>query len=194
MSVSVFRMRKDLRFRSYGYDCNAIDEQSLMAREHPARMKRESISDWWTPVPCFPQNPMTEAGDFFTAGTIGLFGVSDRVFEDETARKLLQEAGELLPLVVSEESRTVFCYRITSKGLRHEVLDNERSVTENYFKLQLVFFPDRLRSGGCFNLPGEIDVFAVHDPSLPPDRDFFQWYHLKGYTGLKFEQMWREDS
>ena len=52
-------------------------------------------------MPCFPQNPMTEAGDFFTAGTIGLFGVSDRVFEDETARKLLQEAGELLPLVVS---------------------------------------------------------------------------------------------
>ena len=192
MKKSVFRLRKNSKCRSYSYDCTEVDTHAVMAREFPANKAWESIADWWRPIRCYSSNPLKEAGDFFTAGTIGRFGVSDRVFNDPIARGLLEQTGELLPLEVPEEGRRIYFFRLTSRGLRPEFLDEKKSVKRDYFDQHLVFHNDLLPAGGCFCLPRSIDVFVIHDPSLPPEKDFIQWYRMKGYTGLEIEEMWKE--
>ena len=193
MSKSVYRMRMNPIYRSYSYDQAECDTQALVNREFPARKERISIQDWWQPVNCFACNPGKKCGDFFGAGQIGRFGVSDCVFNDPVARGVLEQTGELLPLEVPEENRRIYFYRLVKHGERTDTLDEAKSVMKNYFDLKPVFFSDRLPEGGCFCLPREIDVFAVHDPAMPAERDFVQWYQKMGYTGLDFELMWTED-
>ena len=190
----VYRINQNSKGRQYSYDMPESEMFAISNREFPARLKGESISDWWEPVPCFATHPLDPALDFFAAGIIGQFAVSERVFEDSIARGLLEQSGEFLPLLIPEEGRTIHFFRPVAWGFRTEAFDEQRSVIRDYRDAKFVFIEDALPPGGTFGLPRKIDVFVVHDPAFPPEKDFRQWYQLKGYTGLRFEELWREEA
>lgn len=56
------------------------------------------------------------------------------------------------------------------------------------------FLPDRTPLGTMFRLREYPSPrYVATDPSLPAEKDFYQWYHQQGYQGLKFRLMWDSD-
>ncbi len=56
------------------------------------------------------------------------------------------------------------------------------------------FIPDKTPLGTMFRLREYPSPrYVATDPSLPAEKDFYQWYHQQGYQGLKFRLMWDSD-
>jgi len=111
---------------------------------------------------------------------------------DEKLVSLLTVNGEFLPVRVEGEQLQL--HNIISFS---DCVDHTRS----RFKAPTVAIPHQLLYpffdsskvplGVHFRLreyPGP--RYVATDPSLPPEKDFYQWYHKQGYKGLEFRLLW----
>ena len=111
---------------------------------------------------------------------------------DETLVLLLKVNGEFLPVVV--DGNLLMLHNIVKFS---DCIDHQRSKfgsTTGRVPAQLIFpcfHADKVPLGIHFRLreyPGP--RYVATDPSLPPEKDFYQWYHKQGYKGLKFRLLW----
>ena len=111
--------------------------------------------------------------------------------QDKTLRKLLLASCELLPLKL--DGREPFVVHST------KIVDcvDEASSRIKYLSDDVwVFFKDMLPSCGQICRLGQYRTavtIIVTDSDLPPEEDFYQWYHKQGYTGLRFKLLWQSD-
>lgn len=115
---------------------------------------------------------------------------------DKTLVSLLEVNGEFLPVVVNGEP--LLLHNITCFS---DCVDHKRSRFDPAtpgIPAQLLFpYFDvaKVPLGIHFRLreyPGP--RYTVTDPSLPPEKDFYQWYHKQGYKGLTFRLLWDSET
>lgn len=116
--------------------------------------------------------------------------------EDETLVSLLEIDGEFLPVVVDGDPLQL--HNITRFS---DCVDHQRSrfgPTTGRVAPQLTypsFDNAKVPLGIHFRLreyPGP--RYVATDPSLPPEKDFHQWYHKQRYKGLKFRLLWDSEN
>jgi len=125
----------------------------------------------------------------------GEFVLTKEAQEDQVLLHLLGADGEFLPVLVDGES--LLLHNITQFA---DCVDEARSIRG----LPLNGVPDIIRFP-CFHankVPLGIHFrlreypgarYIATDSSLPPEKDFYQWYHKMGYKGLKFRLLWDSD-
>jgi len=114
---------------------------------------------------------------------------------DEVLIKLLENDGEFLPVFVDGELR-----RLHNITRFYECVDQERSkwgITIGDVPGRIEkprFIKDAVPLGIQFRLREfPVPRYVATDVSLPPEKDFYQWYHLRGYKGIKFRLLWDSD-
>lgn len=123
----------------------------------------------------------------------GDFILTKQAEKDETLLELLKPDGEFLPVTV--DGKPMRFHNITRFT---DCLDYEKSQWRWDMIGQVPggishprFIPEKVPVGRMFRLmeyPGP--RYLATDPSLPPESDFYQWYHHHGYDGLLFKLMW----
>ena len=107
--------------------------------------------------------------------------------DDLVLQKILLASCELLPLrVEGREALVVHATRLL------DCVDEERSKIKYLDDDTWVFLPDKVVIGTICRIKTQpwINIVAT-DSSLPPEEDFYQWYHKQGYTGLRFKLLWQ---
>lgn len=135
--------------------------------------------------------PKKPRGIFYEWG-LGELILTRQAEEDKILVSLLQVDGEFLPVVVDGEP--LLLHNITrfadcvdeSCSKRGPTIDGVRDIIR-----YPCFHAAKVPLGIHFRLreyPGP--RYVATDPSLPPEKDFCQWYHKQGYKGLKFRLLW----
>lgn len=184
-----FSLHSNSDFQSYSPD---MDEQEIAQLFKPLHLKRLAgleLSEDWPSLSVYLSSPDNPRSDFSTAPILGRFSISPRVFDDSVMRRLLEAAGELLPMTVSETGAVWHIFSLLPKSHCAEVADEPNCKRNNYQDvINYAFHQEKLPDGGLFSMPKRIHVYAVNDEQLPPEADFIQWYNQQGYTGLRFEE------
>jgi hypothetical protein len=184
-----FRLQSNWRFQSYVPD---MEEKAASDLFRPSRVRRLAglpLAEQWPHLPVYLGNPDSPPSDFSCAPIIGRFAISPRVYEDTVMRSILEAAGELLPMTVTESGAVWRLFSLLPRSHCLDVVDEancERDRSKNVINFS--FRQDKLPDGGIFSMPKHIHAYAVHDEQLPAERDFIQWYRRQGYTGLVFEE------
>lgn len=112
--------------------------------------------------------------------------------EDQTMVSLLEVDGEFLPVIVDGEP--LLLHNITRFADCVDEKRSKRGPTIDGVQ-DIIRFPcfhaDMVPLGIHFRLreyPGP--RYVATDPNLPPEKDFYQWYHQQDYKGLKFRILW----
>jgi hypothetical protein len=135
-----------------------------------------------------PKRPL---GIFYQYASAELI-LTPQAQEDKILVSLLEVNGEFLPVLVGNES--LLLHNIAQFT---DCLDYERSKRGPTVQgvQDIIRFPcfhaDKVPLGIHFRIreyPGP--RYTATDPSLPPEKDFYQWYHKQGYKGLKFRLLW----
>jgi hypothetical protein len=115
-----------------------------------------------------------------------------KALEDQAIVSLLEMNGELLPVIVDGEP--LLLHNITCFSDCVDEARSKRGPTIDGVK-DIIRFPcfyvDEVPLGIHFRLreyPGP--RYVATDSSLPPEKDFYQWYHKQGYKGLNFRLLW----
>ncbi len=176
----------DTSFQDYLDDMPESESSAISVKCVEPRRRREAIGEWFPLIPVFVRSPHLPASDFFSAPVVGAFAISCRVYEDAVITDMLESMGELLPMKVTGEQRLVYAFNSLDKILCEGIVDGAKC-EKKYGRLsKIAFVNDLLPSHGLFSVPEAGGrVFAVHNPELPPEKDFVQWYRRQGYTGLK---------
>ncbi len=109
--------------------------------------------------------------------------------KDPVLRKLLLNSCELLPVVAEERE----AYVVHSTNIVDCV--DKLSSRIKYLDDDLwLFFPEKLRFGKIIKIATQPWVTIIaSDSNLPPEEDFYQWYHKQGYKGLRFKLLWQSE-
>ncbi len=186
----VFRVNNDQGFQAYVPDMEEQEGDADVFK--PSRIRRYAglpLAEQWPHLPVYLGNPDCEPSDFACAPILGRFSVSPRVYEDEVMRSMLEAAGELLPMTVTDTGAVWHLFSLLPKCHCLDVVDEANCERDRYKNvINFSFHQDRLPDGGIFSLPKDIHAYAVHDEQLPAERDFIQWYRRQGYKGLVFEE------
>ena len=155
----------------------------------------ESRQPVWPPkVELEVTKPKRPKGIFFQ-WVSGELILTPKAQEDKMLVSLLEVHGEFLP--VSVDNEPLLLHNINQFT---DCLDYERSRRGPTIQgvQDIIRFPcfhaDKVPLGIHFRLreyPGP--RYTASDPSLPPEKDFYQWYHQQGYKGLKFRLLWDSD-
>jgi hypothetical protein len=112
--------------------------------------------------------------------------------EDQTMVSLLEVDGEFLPVIV--DGKPLLLHNITRFADCVDEKRSKRGPTIDGVQ-DIIRFPcfhaAKVPLGIHFRLreyPGP--RYVATDPSLPPEKDFYQWYHQQDYKGLKFRLLW----
>ncbi len=108
---------------------------------------------------------------------------------DPVLQRLLLASCELLPIVI--EGREALVAHSTTKV---DCVD-EASSRIKYLDDDLwLFFSEKLQFGKIIKIATQPWVTIIaSDSNLPPEEDFYQWYHKQGYKGLRFKLLWQGD-
>ena len=102
---------------------------------------------------------------------------------------MLEAAGELLPMTVTESGAVWHIFSLLPKSHCLDVVDEANCQRDRYKNvINFAFHQSKLPDGGIFSMPKHIHAYAVHDEELPAERDFVQWYRKQGYVGLVLEE------
>jgi hypothetical protein len=185
----VFSVHSNWRFQSYSPDMAEETVFELFKKPHELRLAGLPLADDWPQLPVFLSSPDHPPSDFSTAPILGRFSISPRVFEDQVIRGMLESAGELLPMIVTQTGVVWHIFSLLPKSHCLEVVDEANCQRDRYQDvINYAVRQEKLPEGGVFSLPKDILAHAIHDEQLPPEKDFIQWYQLQGYTGLRFEE------
>jgi hypothetical protein len=185
----VFSVHSNWRFQSYSPDMAEETVFEVFKTSHERRLAGLPLAEEWPKLPVYLSSPDHPQSDFATAPILGRFAISPRVFNDEIVRRMLESAGELLPMSVEATSEIWHIFSLLPKSQCLDVVDEANCVKNTHGNiLNYAFFQDKLADSGIFSLPRQTSAYAIHDEQLPPEKDFIQWYQLQGYTGLRFEE------
>jgi hypothetical protein len=157
-------------------------------------MKRLGVplTDCWRTLALKSYKPKRPTGLFIQI-SLGEFILTKQAEKDETLLELLKPDGEFLPVTV--DGKPMRFHNVTRFT---DCLDYEKSQWRWDMIGQVPggishprFIPEKVPVGRMFRLmeyPGP--RYLATDPSLPPESDFYQWYHHQGYDGLLFKLMW----
>lgn len=118
--------------------------------------------------------------------------LSHQAREDKIMMSLLEVNGEFLPVLV--DGNPLILHNITcftdcvdeKKSRRGPAVDGVQDIIRFPF-----FQADKVPLGIHFRIREFRGArYVATDPSLPPEKDFYQWYHKQGYKGLKFRLLW----
>ncbi len=105
---------------------------------------------------------------------------------------LLEVDGEFLPVIV--DGKPLLLHNITRFADCVDEPRSRRGAAINGVQ-DIIRYPcfhaNKVPPGIHFRLrefPGA--RYVATDPSLPPEKDFYQWYYQQGYKGLKFRLLW----
>ncbi|HTV74158.1 MAG TPA: hypothetical protein VME66_10665, partial [Candidatus Acidoferrales bacterium] len=106
-------------------------------------------------------------------------------------RPILEEAGELLPMVI--EGQLFFYFNLM---ILADCLDYERSEFDDAQKRFIrkgVFDKANLPATSVFSIPQErLSAFYVSEGLVPYTNDFKKAYEHHGLSGLEFELVWSQ--
>ena len=142
----------------------------------------------WEPVECCVYKPRKNSTDFASFWMCPVL-FSDRSLADTILKRLLKESCEFLPLAMPNMTPIM----IHSTKIA-DCLDEGSSRIEYGVEDHWIFHSDRLPPiGQICRLGGYRTVVTIiaTDSDLPPEEDFYQWYHKQGYTGLRFTLLWQ---
>ncbi len=111
---------------------------------------------------------------------------------DPVLLRLLLASCELLPIIVEGREAVV------SHSIKIVDCVDENSSRIKYLPDDVwIFVPDKLSPAGQICRIGQyrtaVSIIAT-DTNLPPEEDFYQWYHKQNYTGLRFKLLWQSDT
>lgn len=128
----------------------------------------------------------------FLEWSSGDFVLTKEAQGDNILVSLLETDGEFLPVIV--DGKPLSLHNITRFT---ECVDQERSkwgLTIGNVPGRIEyprFHADKVPLGIHFRLREfPVPRYVATDPSLPPEKDFYQWYHKQGYKGLEFRLLW----
>jgi len=135
--------------------------------------------------------PNRPRGIFFQWSS-GEFILTPEAQNDKNLVSLLEVNGEFLPVIV--EGERLLLHNITCfsdcvdepRSRRGPTIDGVQDIIR-----YPCFHADKVPLGIHFRLreyPGP--RYTATDSSLPPEKDFYQWYHKQGYKGLSFRLLW----
>lgn len=155
-------------------------------------LKGESRLDVWPDALELTIDDRKRPRGLFFQWSASEFILTSEACNDKTLVSLLAVDGEFLPVTVDGEPllfHNITCFL--------DCVDHNRS----RFKTPTAAIPHQLLFpyfdvgkvplGIHFRLreyPGA--RYVATDPSLPPEKDFYQWYHKQGYKGLSFRLQW----
>lgn len=134
----------------------------------------------------------TRPRGIFLQWSSGEYVLTKEAQNDKVLVQILETDGEFLPVIVDDEP--LLLHNITRFA---DCVDESRS--KRGLPLNGVpdiirfpcFYTDKVPLGIHFRLreyPGP--RYVATNSSLPPEKDFYQWYHQQGYKGLKFRLLW----
>ena len=183
--LRVYRVRQDIE--RYQYFLRADDEPFILEPDCKPRAAT------WTPPPVFVYEPLLEDGDFYQFGDSILIA-SPRA--TEVLRGFFEEAGELLPLPHEGTQ-----YTLLNVTLCINCLDHERSAWlrtkagQRVYPTRYAFHRNRFDESALFKIPethpGEI---LLVEGLREPEEEFRHVVEQAGLRGLRFEELWHEDS
>jgi hypothetical protein len=182
-----FRIGIDTKFQDYSPDMPEAESSPVLGRWILACRSLEPATPWFGQFSAFVRTPQLPASDFMNAPLVGRFAISEKVHGDVVMRGLLEAAGELLPMEVTDTGNFIYAFNPLVQARKEGLVDLERCERRWGDDIsKIAFHDDRLPDGGLFTIPEySVGVFAVHSPDFLPERDFVQWYRKQGYTGLK---------
>ena len=189
MKKQSYKIEIDTTFQDYLPDMPEPEMRVSFERWLAGRKTLEPIRPWLGRFPVYVRDPEAPPSDFFNAPCIGLFSISGKVYADQTMRALLEAAGELLQMEVTDTAEFIYSFNPLQVSQQKGVVDLARCEWKYGRISRIAFFSECLPDGELFTIPEYIVVlYASHSGSLPPEKDFFQWYQRQGYTGLKFTE------
>jgi len=182
-----YKIAIDHRFQDYRPDMPESESGPLCNRWLDAVRSFEPVKSWLGRFPVVVRSPQLPASDFFNAPLIGRFAISETVFADSVMRGILEAAGELLPMQLSDSGKLIFSFSPSKAARKDGLVDLDRCERRWGDAIsRIAFHNERLPAGELFTVPEySVVVYAAHSPGLPPEKDFVQWYRRQGYTGLK---------
>lgn len=161
-------------------------------RMTPILLKGESRLEVWPDALQLTIGDRKRPRGLFFQWSAGEYILTPEAQDDQTLVSLLEVNGEFLPVTVDGEP--LLFHNITCFS---DCVDHNRS----RFKTPTAAIPHQLLFpyfdvakvplGIHFRLreyPGA--RYVATDSSLPPEKDFYQWYHQQGYKGLTFRLLW----
>lgn len=152
----------------------------------------ESRQDVWPDLLELEVTKPKKPKGLFLQWIAGELILTHKAQEDETLVSLLEDDGEFLPVIVDDEQ--LLLHNITRFT---DCVNEERSKRGTAINgvQDIIRFPcfhaDKVPLGIHFRIREFRRVrYVATDPSLPPEKDFYQWYHQQGYKGLKFRLLW----
>lgn len=177
----------DTKFQDYLPDLPESESSPVRRRWRDACRNLDPAAPWFGGFAAFIRSPRLPASDFMNAPLVGRFAISEKVHGDVIMRGLLEAAGELLAMKVTDTGNFIYCFNPLRPARKGGLVDPERCERRWGDAIsKIAFHNDRLPDGGLFTITEyTVGVFAVHGPDLPAEKDFVQWYRKQGYTGLK---------
>lgn len=158
------------------------------------RLRGVSLNDCWHNLALKSYKPKRPTGLFIEIAA-GDFILSDQAEQDKVLISLLEPDGEFLPVTV--DGKPMRFHNITRFT---DCLDDKKSRWEVQIQgmprriSHPSFIPESVPLGRLFRLKEyPVPRYVATDPTLPPNKDFYQWYHHQGYDGLLFKLMWDSD-
>lgn len=152
---------------------------------------RSRLEIWPASLELEVTEPTQPRGLFFQWGS-GEFVLTEAAQEDQVLVRLLESDGEFLPVIV--DGVPLLLHNITRFT---DCVDQERSkwgptIGSVPGRIECPrFLANKVPLGIQFRIPEfRVPRYVATDPSLPPEKDFYQWYHQQGYKGLKFRLLW----
>ena len=142
----------------------------------------------WDPPPVYVPNKRDKAADFCGSGAMGLIL---RAAATRILRPLLEEAGELLPMQLGDE--TYYTLNVLNCV---DCLDTERSVTRPYVK-NYVFDRAGLASSrsSLLKIPQTRRAEILYVEGLfAPERDFRVAIEAHDLVGFEFRLLWSAEN
>ena len=188
--LEVWRVNPDHNFQGINFD---LKEPGGFLETYPQPFRGQSMRAKWKAWRAYIADPMNEKGDFFSF----LDGLGIRPTAKQAVGRLLESAGELLPMEIEGEG---LCHVFNCTCVSVDALDPDRSVRRVLAGKWLmeptkyVFRPQSLRGLSIFRIPEDLgSMFIVRGEDIPSEHDFYLLYKQSKLTGLKFGKVWSEE-
>jgi hypothetical protein len=156
----------------------------------------------WDPPEFYIQNPLTEKSDFYHIGS-GCFAFSENIRQNIEAMDSLEMAGEFLPIRL-ETGENLYILNVTecinaldkNRSEYSIVWDAEKNAQVKGSVRRCVFLSDRLSGSPIFKIPelARAKVLTVQGWSGLECDSFIDVYEKQNFTGLLFDEMWKDES
>lgn len=152
----------------------------------------------WPSLSFYVRDPArTKRGNFFNLSLGSL--AYDQAVLDSDLGETIEKSGEVLSATLDDTKEKFYVFNPTSC---YNCLDRDnteaRWTPDGTAAIQVkkfAFHPGRIGDVNLFKIPEmkRVGLFALAGRDEPED-EFYAQYHALGFTGLRFEEVWSDDS